>query len=106
VVSTSSHHHRRAAPQRSHLPYMALDSDARVVVNKLAALLRVANALDADHLQKVKDVHVLPENGGWVLEVEGAGDLTMERLAALSRADQLTEVFGRRLTFREAAVRP
>ena len=105
VVSNVARYHRRAAPQRSHLPYMALDSDARVVVNKLAALLRVANALDADHLQKVKDVHVLPENGGWVLEVEGAGDLTMERLAALSRADQLTEVFGRRLTFREAAVR-
>ena len=30
-----------------------------------------------------------------MLEVEGAGDLTMERLASLARADFLTEVFGR-----------
>jgi exopolyphosphatase/guanosine-5'-triphosphate,3'-diphosphate pyrophosphatase len=94
-------YHRRATPQKSHLLYMALDSDARVVVNKLAALLRVANALDADHLQKVKDVRVVPEDGGWALEVEGSGDLTMERLASLSRADLLTEVFGRRVSFRE-----
>ena len=30
-----------------------------------------------------------------------AGDLTMERLASLSRSDLLTEVFGRRIAFRE-----
>jgi hypothetical protein len=40
-----------------------------------------------------------------VLEVEGAGDLTMERLAVQVRADLFAEVFGRRLEFREA-VRP
>ena len=81
---------------------MALDSDTRVEVNKLAAILRLANALDADHLQKVKDVKVQAEEGTLVVEVEGAGDLTMERLAAQSRGDFLTEVFGRRLSFREA----
>ena len=103
LVSNVARYHRRGAPQRSHLPYMALDAATRVVVNKLAAILRLANALDADHLQKVKDVRVLQEDDGFVLEVEGAGDLTMERLAALARADQLTDVFGRRVSFREAA---
>jgi len=103
VVSNVARYHRRAAPQKSHLPYMALDAATRVVVNKLAAILRVANALDADHLQKVKDVRVLQEDEGFVLEVDGAGDLTMERLAALGRADQLTDVFGRRVSFRESA---
>jgi hypothetical protein len=50
-------------------------------------------------------VKVVKEDEAWVLEVEGAGDLTMERLAALARADQITEVFGRRVSFREAGVR-
>jgi hypothetical protein len=85
---------------------MALDREARVATNKLSALLRLGNALDADHLQKVKDVHVLPEEDNWVLEVEGAGDLTMERLASLARADYMTEVFGRKITFRESRQRP
>jgi exopolyphosphatase/guanosine-5'-triphosphate,3'-diphosphate pyrophosphatase len=102
IVANVGRYHRRATPQKSHLAYMSLDSDTRVVVNKLAALLRVSNALDADHLQKVKDVRVVAEDDGWVLEAEGAGDLTMERLVTLSRAEMLAEVFGRRVTFREA----
>jgi exopolyphosphatase/guanosine-5'-triphosphate,3'-diphosphate pyrophosphatase len=106
LVANVARYHRRALPQKSHLPYMALDREARVVVNKLSALLRLANALDADHLQKVKDVKVIPEeDGDWVLEVDGGGDLTMERLAALARSDFLTEVFGRRVSFREARAR-
>ena len=106
VISNIARYHRRAAPNKSHLPYMALDSDARVVVNKLGAILRVANALDADHLQKVRDVRVAREDDQWVLEVEGGGDLTLERLAALARADLLTEVFGRKVAFREVGGRP
>jgi exopolyphosphatase/guanosine-5'-triphosphate,3'-diphosphate pyrophosphatase len=85
---------------------MVLDREARVATNKLSAILRLANALDADHLQKVKDVRVAREESDWVLEVDGAGDMTMERLAAIARADFMTEVFGRKLVFREGRQRP
>jgi exopolyphosphatase/guanosine-5'-triphosphate,3'-diphosphate pyrophosphatase len=105
IISNIARYHRRGGPNKSHLPYMALDSDARVVVNKLGAILRVANALDADHLQKVRGVRLLREDETWVLEVEGGGDLTLERLAALARADMLTEVFGSKVGFREAVGR-
>jgi exopolyphosphatase/guanosine-5'-triphosphate,3'-diphosphate pyrophosphatase len=105
VVSSVARYHRRALPQRAHLTYMALDRDTRVSTSKLAALLRVANALDADHLQKVRDLRVVSEEDNLVLEVQGAGDMTMERLACLSRADLLTEVLGRRVSFREAGGR-
>ncbi len=105
VIANVARYHRRAAPNKSHLPFMALDSKERVRVNKLAAILRVANALDADHLQKVRELRVLREEDQWVLEVDGGGDLTLERLAALARADLLVEVFGRKLAFREAAAR-
>jgi exopolyphosphatase/guanosine-5'-triphosphate,3'-diphosphate pyrophosphatase len=106
LVANVARYHRRGLPQKSHPPYMALDREARVKVNKLSAILRLANALDADHLQKVGAVKVLREDDHWVLEVEGGGDLTLERLAALARADLLTEVFGRRVSFREAGGRP
>jgi exopolyphosphatase/guanosine-5'-triphosphate,3'-diphosphate pyrophosphatase len=105
IVSNVARYHRRALPQKSHLPYMAIDREGRVLVNKLSAILRLANALDADHLQKVKDVRMVAEDDGWVIEVEGAGDLTMERLASLARADLLTEVFGRKVSFREMRLR-
>ncbi len=106
IISNVARYHRRGAPNKSHLPYMALDSQAQVLVNKLGAILRVANALDADHLQKVRDLRILREEEQWVLEVEGGGDLTIERLAALARADLLVEVFGSKVAFREAGARP
>jgi len=105
IVSNVARYHRRALPQKSHLLYMALDREDRVEVNKLAALLRLANALDADHLQKVRDLRVVREEGLLALEVDGAGDLTMERIAALARADFLVEAFGVRVSFREMKAR-
>jgi len=105
LVSNVARYHRRALPQKAHLPYMALDREARLEVDKLGAILRLANALDADHLQKLRDLRVLREEGVLVLEVDGAGDLTIERLAALSRADFFAEVFGARVAFREGAAR-
>lgn len=101
VVSNIARYHRRGLPARSHVPYMALDREAKIVVNKLASILRVANALDADHQQKVKNVRVRLEGSLIAFEVEGAGDLTMERLAVLARSDLFQDAFGRRVIFRE-----
>ena len=105
LVSQIARYHRRLTPQRSHTSYMALDRESRVVVNKLAALLRLANALDADHLQKVKDLKIRFEDGVFVIELEGAGDLTIERLVAQGRSDLLTDVFGRRVSLQETGNR-
>lgn len=101
IVSNIARYHRRGLPQRSHIPYMALDREAKIVVNKLAAILRMANALDADHSQKVRNVRVRPEGGVIAFEVEGVGDLTMERLAFLARSEFFQDAFGRRVIFRE-----
>lgn len=100
IIANIARYHRRALPQRSHLPYTALDRPERVRVNKLAAILRVANALDAEHLQRVSDVRVLDEPDGFVMELTGEGDLSMERMAAVARADLFIDVFGRKLAFR------
>ena len=103
IVSNIARYHRRSLPQRSHLPYMSLDREAKILVNKLGAILRMANALDADHSQKVRNVRVKPEGGVIAFEVEGAGDLTMERLAFLARSEFFQESFGRRVVFREVS---
>ncbi len=104
VVANVARYHRGSLPQRSHLPYMELDLHERLLVNKLAALLRIANALDSEHLQKVKDLRLVRGDQAWVLELVGAGDLTMEQIAATARADLFTEVFGRDLIVRAAGV--
>ena len=86
------------------MPYIALDRDDRLIVNKLAAILRVANALDAEHAQKVQDVHLVRRGSNWILELEGAGDTTMEQLAATARADMFAQTYGRQLVIRPVGV--
>lgn len=106
IVSNVARYHRRGAPQTSHLPYVALDRQDRLLVNKLAAVLRVANALDAEHLQKVTGLRLRRHDRSWILEIDGTGDLTMELLAAAARADMFADTFGQPLIVRRGGVHP
>jgi exopolyphosphatase/guanosine-5'-triphosphate,3'-diphosphate pyrophosphatase len=78
---------------------MALDREERMIVSKLGAILRVANALDKEHRQKLKDLNVAEEGDHLVLWAENLADLTMERLALASRCDFFTQVFAAMFTW-------
>ena len=104
LVSNIARYHRRGLPQNSHLPFIALDRNDRLIVSKLAAILRVANALDAEHAGKVRDVHLVRRGSNWILELESAGDSTMEQLAATARSDLFAQTYGRQLVIRPAGV--
>ncbi len=103
IVGNVARYHRRGLPQRAHTAYVSLERDERMIVSKLAAILRAANALDKEHLQKMSDLRLLHEGDRLVLLAENVADLTMERMALASRSDLFTEVFGKKLLLREAA---
>jgi exopolyphosphatase/guanosine-5'-triphosphate,3'-diphosphate pyrophosphatase len=104
IVSNIARYHRRGLPQDTHVPFIALDRTDRLIVNKLGAILRLVNALDAEHAQKVRDVKLVRRGSNWILELEGDGDLTMEQLAATARGDMFAEIYGRQLVIRRAGV--
>ena len=104
IVANIARYHRRGMPQESHLPYVALDREDRLIVNKLGAILRLANALDAEHLQKVTDVRLVSREKLWVLELDATGDVVMEQMAASARADMFIETFGREVLVQPAGI--
>jgi len=104
IVSNIVRYHRRGLPQDSHLPFIALDRTDRLIVNKLAAILRLVNALDAEHAQKVRDARLVRTATTWTLELDGEGDLTMEQMAATARSDMFAQVYGRAPLVRPARV--
>jgi exopolyphosphatase/guanosine-5'-triphosphate,3'-diphosphate pyrophosphatase len=106
IIANIARYHRRAMPQRSHIPFISLDRDERMIVSKLAAILRVANALDKDHLQKAVDLKISREDDSIVLTGQSLSDLAMGRLALARRSDFFTEVFGNKIILREAVVTP
>lgn len=98
IVANVARYHRRSLPDLSHPGYRKLDRRGRTVVRKLAALLRVADAFDREHLGKVADVAVRLTPGKIALRAvpspEGLNaDLALERWTALRKADLMEEEF-------------
>ena len=81
---------------------MSLDRDERVLVSKLAAILRIANVLGKGHLQKIADLKIASEGDLVVLSADKAPELAMERTALAARSDLFNEIFGRKIILRDA----
>lgn len=95
IVSNVVRYHRRALPQQSHEPYMSLPRADRVVVSKLAAILRVADALDKARQQKIKNFSLEKQDEVYTIWVpEEVGDISFERDSVAKRSTLFAEVFG------------
>ena len=56
IVANVARYHRKSTPDPSHPNFRDLDKDARGKVRGLAAILRIADALDREHLGKIDGV--------------------------------------------------
>lgn len=101
LVGLVARYHRRAHPKESHDGWSGLGRSDRQRVRRLAAILRVADALDREHLQRVSDLRARrgdPGDGEVVLEVTATGDLLLERWALEKKGlSFFREAFGRSL---------
>jgi len=90
--------HRKSAPDaRKHQIYAALPEARQEQVRKLCALLRVADALDADHRQRIMNVKADVKSKKVVLQLESVANGTPAALADLTKGLNFEEVFGRKL---------
>ncbi len=83
-------------PQSGHSHFQALEADAKRTVTNLAPLLRIADALDRGHEQKIKRVTSVIRDGSLNLLVESESDPDLEIWAANEAAE----------TFRESYAKP
>jgi exopolyphosphatase/guanosine-5'-triphosphate,3'-diphosphate pyrophosphatase len=102
LTSLVARYHRRAAPKPTHDTYSVLDRDKRIAVAKLAAILRVADALDRSHAQRIKDIEVSVEQGRLVIVVRGVSDLTIEHLGLKQKGPMFEDVYGLSVILRPA----
>jgi len=88
-------------PKPQHELYRLLSTKDRVVVSKLAAMLRLADAMDNEHASKVKKVDVEWNKPDFIVRLQGEGDLLLEKWALLKRSTMFEEVFSVRLSIGE-----
>ncbi|TVP57430.1 MAG: HD domain-containing protein [Gemmatimonadales bacterium] len=94
LVANVARYHRKSHPQTHHSEYTRLAPRDRVRVDQLASILRLADALDRQHLQRVERVRVRPSGLSLELTLEGEGDLLLERWAASKKKGLFEETFG------------
>lgn len=94
IVANVARYHRKAMPDADHECYAELDEDAQDRVRALAAILRVADALDHDHKQKVLRVKAKAGDSKLRLKVRARGDVMLDEWALENKGDLFHEEFG------------
>ncbi|KAA5543082.1 Ppx/GppA family phosphatase [Roseiconus nitratireducens] len=93
-VGLVARYYRRAAPQPSHTDFMSLDRDSRVMVSKLAAILRLATALDDTRTSRIREIECHVDKKRLLIQIPGVRDVSLEQIAMRSQAALFRDVYG------------
>ncbi len=93
-VGLVARYHRRATPQPAHEGYGTLPQEERVVVAKLAAILRLAISLDDTRSGRIREIQCVQEAKQLVIHVPGVDDVTLEQISMRQNAGLFRDVFG------------
>lgn len=102
LVGLVARYHRRAMPKSTHPGFNTLDRDRRVAVLKLAAMLRIAIALDASRSQRVHALQCARNKQRLIITVPDVEDLSVEQLALKQGGGMFEDVFGLKVQLRTA----
>jgi exopolyphosphatase/guanosine-5'-triphosphate,3'-diphosphate pyrophosphatase len=94
IIANVARYHSGLAPETGHANFASLDESSKLVVGKLSAIIRIADALDRSHKQKVREMKVEWENSRLIIRVEAAQDALLEEWTFDAKAEFFKVVFG------------
>lgn len=94
IVANVARYHRKSFPKMQHDHYKVLSPKERVIVTKLAAILRLADAMDNEHASRISSFTIEHKKPGFTFHLHGDGDLLLEKWALMNKAKLFEEVFG------------
>jgi exopolyphosphatase/guanosine-5'-triphosphate,3'-diphosphate pyrophosphatase len=93
VVANVARYHRKSPPKAQHKPYVDLPPKQRIIISQLAAILRLADALDHEHASTVDSVEVEYKRPRFIFRLKGKGDMLLEKWALAAKRDLFESVF-------------
>ena len=81
--------------------YSEMHKEEYLLITKLTAILRVANALDRSHQQKFENAKFALKDNQLTITVETQKDITLEKVLFEEKADFFEEVFSVRPVIRQ-----
>jgi exopolyphosphatase/guanosine-5'-triphosphate,3'-diphosphate pyrophosphatase len=97
VLANVARYHRRGTPKSDHEFFQRLPKTDRQRTLKLAAILRVADAMDREHMQRVREIQVVPGKDSIRLLASGSGDLLLEAWSLKRKSDFFEKVYTTKL---------
>ena len=93
VVAHIVRNHRKTTPANQDEYIKSLIQKDRLIVNKLCALLRLADAIEVSHTTRIRHVKMTKVKGYWQLQMTGEGNLLLEKWALAKRKSLFEDVF-------------
>jgi exopolyphosphatase/guanosine-5'-triphosphate,3'-diphosphate pyrophosphatase len=102
VAALVRYHNRKSAPAGHHIAYSSVNNNDQRIVRRLSAILRIAEALDHSHRQRVTNLHATFQRGAVGLQITANGDATEDLRDAIRSAELFEKEFHVRLFFRQS----
>lgn len=94
IVANLALYHSRELPSIDDKEYRRMSIEDRVLTSKLLAILRIADALDRSHQQKIKEFEIEFKENQLIIIVKIEDNILIDEWTFIKKSTFLTEVFG------------
>ena len=101
IVALLCLYHSRPTPETEPEQYMKIGISDRVLVSKLTAILRLAEALDSSHRQKIGEAEPVVNEKEFVLIITTNENIDLEIWSFEEKAAMFQDVFGLKASIRQ-----
>lgn len=94
IIADTIRYHANNMPGMDDFNYKSLDYASRIMVSKLAAFLKIADALDRSHKQKLSDIKIVLGDQALTIKAETNRDSLLEEWEFENKSNLFKEVYG------------
>lgn len=95
IIGNIARYHRKSSPVSRHAQYQYLNPNHQILVQKLSAILRIADALDRSHKQKIKKIEVSDQDNSLIRITAFCEDpVPLEKMAFERKKEQFEDITG------------
>ena len=102
LVAYVARYHRKTTPKVGQKGFDGLTPKEQNIVITLTAILRLADALDHEHVSKIDALQIRFRKPAFIMKLSGKGDMLLEKWAIAGKRGLFEEVFGGELVVKEA----
>ncbi len=101
LIANIARYHRKSFPKEQHESFNKLTGKEKIIIIKLASILRIADALDREHLEIKMPLSINLGKNSLIIGIPDYKRLELERLAIPLKGKLFTRTFGYRLEVTE-----